>query len=152
DLAAADEFDDLERVALLEERRSVRSLREDLAVALDGDARRRDPKPLQELRDGRSAREAQLLAIDADRDFREGGHRFPLTGNLNSVAPIGDFTRITAAAEPSGWSGTRNETGQPPSAPVIPWKTVSPFPAVERIRTWIDAPGTGLCDCEDCAR
>src|SRR5580765_5712792 len=149
DLTASDEFDDLEGVAFFEEGRGVGGLGEDLAVALDGHARGRDLQALEKVSDGGTAGETQFLAVDADRDLRGGAHGFPLTGNLNSVAPMGDFTRITAAAEPSGRSGTGKVTGQAPSAPVIPWKTIPPLPEVERIRTWTDAPETGCRDWED---
>ena len=98
--------------------RAVSRFGHDLAVALDGTAGDRDLQALEQVRDRGALRHRQLFAVDAHVNLSvQVSLR---TGNLNSVEPIGDATRMTAAAEPGGNCGTGKETGHPPSSPVVP--------------------------------
>src|SRR6266496_1563299 len=117
-LAAADQLYDLQNVPLGQRERAVSRFGHDLAVALDGTAGDRDFQALEQVRDRGALRHRKLFAVDLNVNLSvQVSLR---TGNLNSVEPIGDATRMTAAEDPGGNCGTGKETGQPPSAPVVP--------------------------------
>src|SRR5580765_2838045 len=56
-LSSADQLDDFEHVAVGEGRSAVLRLREDLAVALDGDPGRRDAEALEQVGDASALRQ-----------------------------------------------------------------------------------------------
>src|SRR5262249_44804059 len=91
-LAAPDELDDLELVALGEGDRRIGGFRNDLAVALDGHAGRRDAKLFEEPGNGGACREPQRLAVDLNSQL--SAHLPFFTGNLNSVEPMSELTRM----------------------------------------------------------